>query len=36
MIGLGTLVNAAGVLVGGSIGLLLHAKLPERITQIVF
>ena len=36
MIGLGTLVNAVGVLVGGSIGLLLHAKLPERITQIVF
>ncbi|MDA3883799.1 MAG: DUF554 domain-containing protein [Bacteroidales bacterium] len=32
----GTLINAGAVLLGGSIGLLMHAKLPEKITKIVF
>ncbi len=32
----GTLVNSAAVIAGSIIGLLLHAKLPERITKIVF
>lgn len=32
----GTLINAAAIVVGGSIGLLLHARLPERFSKIVF
>ena len=33
---LGTLTNTAAVLVGSGIGLLIHSRLPKRITAIVF
>ncbi len=33
---LGTLINTLAILIGGSIGLLLHRNLPQRITRIVF
>jgi len=33
---LGTLVNVAAVLAGGTIGLLVHTRLPARFTKIVF
>lgn len=33
---MGTLINAAAVLVGGAIGLVIHNRLPDRITRIVF
>jgi uncharacterized protein len=33
---LGTLINAGTVIVGSSIGLLIHSRLPRRITTIVF
>ena len=33
---LGTLVNAAAVIIGGSIGLVLKKSMPERITSIYF
>ncbi|MCF8373959.1 MAG: DUF554 domain-containing protein [Bacteroidales bacterium] len=32
----GTLINAAAIIVGGSIGMLLHSRLPERFSKIVF
>ncbi len=32
----GTLINAAAILLGGLIGLLVNNKLPERIIKIVF
>lgn len=32
----GTLINAAAIIVGGSIGLILHSRLPERFSKIVF
>lgn len=32
----GTWINIAAVLVGSSIGLIVHSKLPKRITGIVF
>jgi hypothetical protein len=32
----GTLINAAAIIIGGSIGMLLHARLPERFSKIVF
>ena len=33
---IGTLVNAAAVLVGGTVGLLLKKSMPERVTTIYF
>ncbi len=33
---LGTLVNAAAVIIGGSVGLLLKKNMPERVTTIYF
>ncbi|HVN23616.1 MAG TPA: DUF554 domain-containing protein [Syntrophorhabdales bacterium] len=33
---LGTWINAGTVIVGSSIGLLIHSRLPRRITTIVF
>jgi len=33
---LGTVINAGAVIVGSSIGLLVHSRLPKRITTIVF
>lgn len=33
---LGTIVNVGTVLLGSSLGLLLHRRLPEKITKIVF
>jgi uncharacterized protein len=33
---LGTVINAAAVIVGSSVGLLVHSRLPPRITTIVF
>lgn len=33
---LGTIVNTAAVIVGGSLGLLLKKNMPERITKIYF
>ena len=33
---LGTVINAGAVIVGSSVGLLIHARLPQRITTIVF
>ena len=35
MIGLGTLINTATVLVGGSLGLIIGDRIPERIRTIV-
>ncbi|MFO7869116.1 MAG: DUF554 domain-containing protein [Bacteroidales bacterium] len=32
----GTLINAGAIIVGSSIGLIIHTKLPEKITKIVF
>lgn len=32
----GSIINAAAIIVGGGIGLLLGSRLPERIRQIVF
>ncbi len=32
----GTLINAGAIIVGGSIGMLLHARLPKRFSKIVF
>ena len=32
----GTLVNAAAILVGGSIGLAFKKKLPQRVIDVVF
>lgn len=36
MIGIGTLVNAAGCLVGGCLGLLLKKGIPERFQNTIF
>lgn len=36
IIPVGTLVNVAAVLAGGTIGLVLHDRLPRRVKQIVF
>lgn len=33
---IGTLVNTAGVIIGGTIGLLLKKSMPERVTSIYF
>lgn len=33
---LGTLINAAAVILGSLIGLAIHARLPERLTRIAF
>lgn len=33
---IGTLVNAAAIIVGGSLGLVLHVKLPDKIVRTVF
>jgi len=33
---IGTIINAAAIIVGGSIGLLVHSRLPEKIIKIVF
>jgi len=33
---IGTIVNVGTVLVGSAIGLILHKRLPEKITKIVF
>lgn len=33
---IGTIVNVAAVLVGSSIGLIIHKKLPERLVQVTF
>ncbi|WP_421918748.1 DUF554 domain-containing protein [Marinifilum sp.] len=33
---IGTLVNVAAIIVGGGIGLLFRAKIPERLFKIVF
>ena len=33
---LGTLINAGAVVIGSIVGLLVHTKLPNRITAIVF
>jgi uncharacterized protein len=33
---LGTVINAAAVIVGSSVGLLIQSRLPQRITNIVF
>lgn len=33
---IGTLVNAGAVIVGSTIGLLVHSKLPSRITKVTF
>jgi uncharacterized protein len=33
---LGTVINAAAVIVGSSVGLLIQSRLPQRITTIVF
>ena len=33
---LGTVINAGTVIVGSSIGLLVHSRLPKKITAIVF
>lgn len=33
---LGTITNTAAVIVGSGIGLLIHSRLPKRITAIVF
>ena len=33
---LGTVINAGAVIVGSSVGLLVHSRLPKRITTIVF
>jgi uncharacterized membrane protein YqgA involved in biofilm formation len=35
MIGLGTIINVVTVLVGGALGLLLGARLPERIRETI-
>lgn len=35
MIGLGTLINTATVLVGGSVGLIIGDRIPERIRTVV-
>lgn len=32
----GTLINAGAILLGGSIGLIAHSKLPPKITKIAF
>ncbi|QLA16469.1 DUF554 domain-containing protein [Desulfolutivibrio sulfoxidireducens] len=36
MIPVGSLTNAAAILAGGVVGLLLHGKFPERVRTIVF
>ncbi len=36
MVGIGTIVNAGTVILGSSIGLLLHKHLPKRLINIVF
>ncbi len=33
---IGTIVNVAAVLVGSSIGLMIHKKLPERLIKVTF
>ncbi len=33
---IGTLINAAAVIIGSSIGLIFHLKLPEKMNQIAF
>jgi uncharacterized membrane protein YqgA involved in biofilm formation len=35
VIGLGTLINTATVLVGGSVGIAMGNKIPERVRIIV-
>jgi len=32
----GTLINAGAIIIGSTIGLIIHSKLPERITTITF
>lgn len=32
----GTLINAAAIIVGGSVGLLVHSRIPEKLTRIAF
>jgi hypothetical protein len=32
----GTLINAGAILVGGAAGVILHSRLPRRVTDIVF
>jgi uncharacterized membrane protein YqgA involved in biofilm formation len=32
----GTLINAGAVILGSSVGLIVHSRLPKRITEIVF
>ena len=36
MIGIGTLVNTLGCLVGGGLGLLLKKGIPERVQNTIF
>ncbi len=33
---LGSVINAAAILVGGALGLMLHGRLPEKMRQVVF
>ena len=33
---IGTLINAAAIILGSSIGLLVHSRMPKNITKIVF
>lgn len=33
---LGTLINAAAVIVGGAVGLLIHTRMPKKIVHICF
>jgi uncharacterized membrane protein YqgA involved in biofilm formation len=36
MVPVGSLTNAAAIIVGGMAGLLLHGRFPERVRTIVF
>jgi len=36
MIPVGSLTNAAAIIIGGTVGLLLHGRFPERVRTIVF
>ena len=36
MLPLGTLVNAGAILIGGTVGMIVRSRLPERISLIVF
>jgi hypothetical protein len=33
---IGTIVNIGTIILGGTLGIVIHAKLPDRITKIVF